>query len=286
MPTPSARRAVPTPLGEVATLIDGGDMDCGSGLLLLITRAMRRLEEGQVLGIRSAEPSVVVDLPVWAELVGHDVAGRSRRLAEGPWWFAVRKSGRRARGRLDRLHPRRAHPGRPPAVGLHQLPLQPRLRLLLRRVLTARPPPDGSPPRSRVRRSREFAALGGRELFLTGGEPFLHPELGELVEAGAGLRAHHPHQRDDLRARSSPRDARGDGSLRGAPGEPGLGDPRAARPAARSRVLGACPDRDRPGPCAGLPGPGGRHDVRRGPGRRRGAAPPPRRGGDRHARTG
>ncbi|MGI8644909.1 MAG: hypothetical protein ACR2JD_01085, partial [Nocardioides sp.] len=55
-----------TPLGEVATLIDGGDMDCGSGLLLLITRAMRRLDEGQLLGIRSAEQSVVIDLPVWA----------------------------------------------------------------------------------------------------------------------------------------------------------------------------------------------------------------------------
>jgi len=33
----------------------------------------------------------------------------------------------------------------------------------------------------------EFAALGGRELFLTGGEPFMHPELGELVAAGDGL---------------------------------------------------------------------------------------------------
>ncbi|MEO5851450.1 MAG: radical SAM protein, partial [Nocardioides sp.] len=33
----------------------------------------------------------------------------------------------------------------------------------------------------------EFAALGGRELFLTGGEPFMHPDLGELVRAGEGL---------------------------------------------------------------------------------------------------
>ena len=35
----------------------------------------------------------------------------------------------------------------------------------------------------------EFAALGGRELFLTGGEPFMHPDLGDLVAAGAGLSA-------------------------------------------------------------------------------------------------
>ena len=56
-----------TPAGAVAALVDGGDMDCGSGLLLLITRAMRRLETGQLLGVRSAESSVMVDLPVWAD---------------------------------------------------------------------------------------------------------------------------------------------------------------------------------------------------------------------------
>ena len=49
-------------------LIDGGSMDCGSGLLLLITRAIRRLPPGGLLGVRSSEPSVRVDLPVWANL--------------------------------------------------------------------------------------------------------------------------------------------------------------------------------------------------------------------------
>src|SRR5919108_527827 len=82
-----------TPAGAVAALVDGGDMDCGSGLLLLITRAMRRLEAGQLLGVRSAEPSVVVDLPVWAELVGHDLHARVGETPDGPWWFAVRKGG-------------------------------------------------------------------------------------------------------------------------------------------------------------------------------------------------
>ena len=73
-PPSGSQPRTPPDLGEVATLIDGGDMDCGSGLLLLITRAMRRLEDGDRLGIRSAEPSVLTDLPVWAELVGHTVA--------------------------------------------------------------------------------------------------------------------------------------------------------------------------------------------------------------------
>jgi organic radical activating enzyme len=33
------------------------------------------------------------------------------------------------------------------------------------------------------RAAEEFAGLGGRELLLTGGEPFLHPNLGDLVRA-------------------------------------------------------------------------------------------------------
>jgi sulfatase maturation enzyme AslB (radical SAM superfamily) len=33
----------------------------------------------------------------------------------------------------------------------------------------------------------EFAAMGGREVFLTGGEPFMHPELGDLVRAAEGF---------------------------------------------------------------------------------------------------
>jgi uncharacterized Fe-S cluster-containing radical SAM superfamily protein len=39
-------------------------------------------------------------------------------------------------------------------------------------------------PLSIARRvAEEFAGLGGRELLLTGGEPFLHPDLGELIRA-------------------------------------------------------------------------------------------------------
>ena len=54
-----------SPLGDrLSALVDGGEMDCGSGLLLLITRAMRRLDEGDLLAVRSQEPSVVTDLPV------------------------------------------------------------------------------------------------------------------------------------------------------------------------------------------------------------------------------
>jgi TusA-related sulfurtransferase/uncharacterized OsmC-like protein len=50
---------------------DGGDLDCGSGLLLIIRDAMTPLPAGGVLEVRSREISVKEDLPAWCRLVGH-----------------------------------------------------------------------------------------------------------------------------------------------------------------------------------------------------------------------
>jgi TusA-related sulfurtransferase/uncharacterized OsmC-like protein len=50
---------------------DGGDLDCGSGLLLIIREAMQPLPPGGVLEIRSRESSVKEDLPAWCRMVGH-----------------------------------------------------------------------------------------------------------------------------------------------------------------------------------------------------------------------
>jgi TusA-related sulfurtransferase/uncharacterized OsmC-like protein len=50
---------------------DGGDLDCGSGLLLIIRDAMQPLSPGGVLEVRSRESSVKEDLPAWCRLVGH-----------------------------------------------------------------------------------------------------------------------------------------------------------------------------------------------------------------------
>ncbi|WP_372729440.1 radical SAM protein [Nocardioides sp.] len=182
---PSASQPqTPADLGEVATLIDGGDMDCGSGLLLLITRAMRRLGDGDRLGIRSAEPSVVVDLPVWADLVGHTVAAEVAESPDGPWWFSVSKGvpvedstvfsqgtrtpvGRRLWAYTNfncNLACDYCCAESSPKAAARQLPVE------VAQLAFA-----------------EFADLGGREIYLTGGEPFMHPELGALVEAAAGL---------------------------------------------------------------------------------------------------
>ncbi|WP_151477599.1 radical SAM protein [Streptomyces albicerus] len=170
---------------EVEALVDGGDMDCGSGLLLLITRAMRRLEPGQLLGVRSAEASVVTDLSAWADLVGHDVVTEIAESAEGPWWFAVSKAGRGAQAVTVFTQGERTPVGR-------RLWIYTNFDCNLACAYCC----AESSPKAAARRFEpalatavfdEFVAQGGREVFFTGGEPFMHPELGALVAAAAGL---------------------------------------------------------------------------------------------------
>ncbi|MBX9680831.1 MAG: 5-methyltetrahydropteroyltriglutamate--homocysteine methyltransferase [Gemmataceae bacterium] len=52
---------------------EGGDLDCGNGLLLLIRKHLDPLEPGQLLEIRSRESSVDEDLPAWARLTGNEL---------------------------------------------------------------------------------------------------------------------------------------------------------------------------------------------------------------------
>ena len=52
---------------------DGGDLDCGNGLLLLIRKHIDPLTPGQLLEILSTETSVVEDLPAWCRLTGNDL---------------------------------------------------------------------------------------------------------------------------------------------------------------------------------------------------------------------
>lgn len=56
-------------------VFDGGDMDCGSGLVLLIRENMQKVPVGGILEMRSLEPTVCDDLPPWCRMVGHDYLG-------------------------------------------------------------------------------------------------------------------------------------------------------------------------------------------------------------------
>src|SRR5262252_8906506 len=52
---------------------DGGDLDCGSGLLLLIRSHIDPLPRGGLLEIVSTEISVREDLPAWCRLTGNEL---------------------------------------------------------------------------------------------------------------------------------------------------------------------------------------------------------------------
>lgn len=86
---------------------DGGDLDCGSGLLLIIRSAMEPLTGGAVLLVKSREGSVREDLPAWCRLVGHGLLD-ARAAAGGYWHFSIRKKGDDAALTAD-LEQARAH---------------------------------------------------------------------------------------------------------------------------------------------------------------------------------
>ncbi len=56
-------------------VFDGGDLDCGSGLILLIRENMLAVPVGGVLEMRSFEPTVEGDLPPWCRMAGHEYLG-------------------------------------------------------------------------------------------------------------------------------------------------------------------------------------------------------------------
>jgi len=167
-------------------------MDCGSGLLLAITSRMRSIDEGQVLLLHTREPSVLADLPAWARLAGHALVdvGDSSGNGSGPWHLQIQRG-----------QPRRSTPSPEPDLDYSSgapAPLGTRLWLYsnFHCNLACTYCCAGSSPQADARlmpvdlavtAATEFVAQGGRELLVTGGEPFLHPHLDELVGAASAL---------------------------------------------------------------------------------------------------
>ncbi|MGI4855630.1 MAG: 5-methyltetrahydropteroyltriglutamate--homocysteine methyltransferase [Janthinobacterium lividum] len=61
-----------------AVSFDGGDLDCGNGLLLLIRKHIDPLQRGQLLEIQSTESSVESDLPAWCRMTGNEMVSWTR----------------------------------------------------------------------------------------------------------------------------------------------------------------------------------------------------------------
>ncbi len=75
-------------------MFDGGDLDCGSGLILLIRENMLRVPERGIFEMRSSEPTVRGDLPPWCRMVGLEYLGFIE--AEGMSRYFIRKTVRAA----------------------------------------------------------------------------------------------------------------------------------------------------------------------------------------------
>ena len=189
-PLPSSSEWTP------AAELDGGTQDCGSGLLLSLTVTMRSIGAGEVLLLHTAERSVLVDLPAWARLAGHGLVDvRADDERRGPWHLAIRRG-------IPAVVP---GPGKKDAAATstgaalgfsrgEATPLGSRLWLysnfhcnLACSYCCAESSPRAAPRLMPVdlaaRAVDEFVALGGQEVLITGGEPFLHPALGDLVGA-------------------------------------------------------------------------------------------------------
>lgn len=93
---------------------DGGDLDCGNGLLLLIRKHIDPLPRGGLLEIRSTEISVDEDLPAWCRMTGNE-------------FLSLRRQGRQRSFLICKgaLSERRAES--PPTVPAEPAPLPPRV---------------------------------------------------------------------------------------------------------------------------------------------------------------
>lgn len=85
---------------------DGGDLDCGNGLLLLIRQHIDPMERGQLLEIRSTDASVEEDLPAWCRLTGNELVSWTRHGPQRSYLVCKGNlADRRARGWGHRIVP-------------------------------------------------------------------------------------------------------------------------------------------------------------------------------------
>jgi 5-methyltetrahydropteroyltriglutamate--homocysteine methyltransferase len=100
---------------------DGGDLDCGSGLLLLIRKHIDPLARGQILEVRSTELSVEQDLPSWCRLTGNELVSWNRNA--GTWSFLICKGSLAEKGESPAPVQPRPGAGRPvEAAGIFARP--------------------------------------------------------------------------------------------------------------------------------------------------------------------
>ena len=89
-------RASPSHSHQPDVSFDGGDLDCGNGLLLLIRKHIDPLPRGGLLEIRSSEISVDEDLPAWCRQTGNEMLAWTKQDKQRSFLVAKGKFSERA----------------------------------------------------------------------------------------------------------------------------------------------------------------------------------------------
>jgi organic radical activating enzyme len=152
--------------------VDAGERTFATGLLLDLVAALRLTAPGELVGLASAQPSAIAaDLGAWSRLTGHAIVATT--IEHGRTRWVIRH------GAID-------------AADTAARPLGDRLWLYLNfdcnlqcDYCCVRSSPTASRRAlglDRVRRiAREAPPLGVRTFFVTGGEPFLLPDIDDQL---------------------------------------------------------------------------------------------------------
>jgi|SRR6185437_13251890 len=155
--------------------IDAGTKTFGSGLLQELIAALRRARPGDLIAVIGSDASLGVDLDAWCRFTDNNLVDSSVVGPQCRWVFRC---------------------GAAPAAADADRPIGSRLWLYTNFdcnlrcdyccVRSSPTAPRRTLGLGRVRRiAAEAAALGVGEIFVTGGEPFLLADLGEILTACA-----------------------------------------------------------------------------------------------------
>ncbi|WP_428679615.1 5-methyltetrahydropteroyltriglutamate--homocysteine methyltransferase [Reyranella sp.] len=106
---PTETHAFPEGITGADVSFDGGDLDCGNGLLLLIRKHIDPMARGQLLEILSTEISVDEDLPAWCRLTSNELVSFRKVGKQRSFVIAKGKLAERGQAPLGVRHSSGAH---------------------------------------------------------------------------------------------------------------------------------------------------------------------------------